>query len=45
MKHECRVAKNQALCDAFDELATCYFEVKVKNTEKEMLGPGPHIVF
>eukprot|EP01084_Bolivina_argentea_P071886 130597_1 len=27
VKHESRVTKNQALCDVFDELATCYFQI------------------
>ncbi len=30
VKHEARVTKNQALCDTFDELSTCYFKVKEK---------------
>ncbi len=35
VKHEARVTKNQALCDVFDELSTCYF--KVKKSQKKIL--------
>ncbi len=28
VNHEAKVTKNQALCNAFDELSTCYFKVK-----------------